>query len=178
MNSVGIPTAKLRLVLSLWREVATKSCAWMSHIVMKAMSEQACGAEVVRGSKIEVSALGIRDEDFAEPFRRLSETRIPAIDLLQDKKVRERFSRYYNALSAAPINMMRQLKAGVPTPWFSLPVMVIARSGYVESREVLYLNTASGGKAQVLGIGYDDSVHGELSHEAVTKATQWIGRLV
>lgn len=178
ITSVGIPTVKLRVILPLWRKVATKSCAWMSDILMKAMSEQARGAEVVQGSKIEVSVLGIRDKTFAKPFRRLSETRTPAVDLLKDKKVRARFSRYYNALSAAPIDIMQQLKAAVPAPWFSLPVMVIARSGYVESREVLYLNTASAGKAQVLGIGYDDSVHGKLSHDAVRKAIQWIGRLV
>lgn len=173
----GVDTQKLPKVVEQYRKLAHTSYTCIVEILKQTVEKYSHPFQITEAGTLEVSAFGVRDEGFKRYFQQLSDNnRITATAILEDREAEEKFSFYFRKVADIKGNLLDLTRERPETfLWFSSPVTIEIKDGYIEEREVLYLTTSSNGTRRVLGIGYDDSVDGELSHKSVTRVARWIG---
>lgn len=131
--------------------------------------------EITHVGELEVSALGIVDQSISDYFCRLHDSAISASEILEDKQADEKLSLYYSCFAddiKCRLSELSTLKS--EAIWFSSPISVEVENGYLEPREVLYLLRGQDGVYQALGVGYDDSVKGNLALKSTNRVSRWL----
>ena len=151
--------------------LADAVCKWMTDVVEELTSQ--LGHKVTVAGSADITTLGVSDSRLSSLFWRLQETELPASKLLQ-KPERRRISDYLGQMGSR--QELSAVVQSVDGQWFSTRVYVEVEGGYLEPREVLYFEVGDGPmQKRVFGIGFDDSISGELSHKASFEVARWMG---
>lgn len=158
----------------LFKRLCAASCDWAAAQVEEALSQSFRGhlRAIPRGA-FEVTALGVRDQALAPYFERVSDTDTKAIEILEQSSADELFTRYLEEIADLE-GSARQASERPDAFWFSSDVAVEVENGRLESREMLYLMRPTERTAEVVGLGFDDSLAGDLAQRSALKVAKWI----
>lgn len=174
--SSAIPLKELKSIAFLYRKINTEACKWMYGKLKEVISEKYPDRTIIDWGWLEISSLGGKDEYLARFSEELLNSDITAAEILREPGASKTFLSYFRPLSQ--IRSLDEFAGEKKTKkwfWFSIPIPIESESGHIELRQVLYLMRKLGSEYQAIGIGYDDSIDGDLALKAAAKAARWIG---
>jgi hypothetical protein len=198
-----MPSADIVSIIPLYREIASASSGQALErmcAVKKAVSNGK--KRMYSMGNLEIVTLGVKDKRLAHYLERMDDiefarvpvdylcyllTGRPYIDdpnsdvseLLKDPKADGVISGYFNLLGLRG-SMRNRIKREKDIYRVSSNASVCVKRGDTipEVRRVLYFLRQKGGTIQLPGIGYDDSVDGELAPQSSRKVAHFIGMAV
>jgi hypothetical protein len=131
---------------------------------------------VRKASELEVFVIGTRDEQIAGFFKSLIDSRALISDVVseQSEMVTSRISPYFAATGYGA--SLSDVLGNKNLIWFSLPIAIATKSGYSELREVLYAVSEKDNRIDIFGLGYDDSIKGDLAHIAANQICLYLAK--
>lgn len=161
-------------ITEVFRRLCAASTEWAAELVRTSI-HALFGDELIavpRGA-FEVSALGIRDKALAPYFELVADTDTEASALLKSDEANKLFTKYLERIADLD-GSAREAGQEPEAFWFSSDVAIELEDGRLEPRGMLYLMRPTESSAQVVGLGYDDSVAGDLAHRSAFKVAKWI----
>lgn len=169
-----LPSDVAKTAVGEYRKLAVIALRWAWPRVNIALSQTKRGFVMDDAGTLEVSAIGVQDPDVGRVLGNLEDGALTAQELLADGKARRAIS---NAM--LPLAESRLDARGVAEcMWLSSPGSLVNRYGMIESRDLLYLVRKYRERVQALGVGFDDSSHGELAWRSALRVSRWIASRV
>ena len=162
-------------VTKTYRNIARISTRWGLVRLREVLT--ASGHRLRLKGRLEVSVLGTNDPALGQDLTHLSESSTSADDLIANPDARRRLSRYFRPLTGAALSSA-MFKRNPDAFWFSSTSVVTSRTGALEPREVLFLMRDHQGRAQAVGLAYDEVAPAELAQESGLKVGRWIANRV
>lgn len=167
--------SEIETVVAQYRSVTHDTSQWLFDTVepiirqhVKHFTQRGC---------LEVSSFGIRDHNLRRHFEQLSEADTNLADVLQNEDVYTKLSFYFNRICNPPCDLRSFITSeeSKDTLLFTSPIAVRTLDHYIKLRQVLYLMRPLNGKAQVIGLAYDDSESGDISLKSATRVASILG---
>ena len=161
-----------------YRKITKRLTTLVYERLKAVIAERVSKADVSRKGTVKISCFGIKDEKLAEYLEELYGTKISVEEFLVKRPEFEKKLSYYYSKVSDIENLESLVSKDMPhhIKSYTSPVMIDAKSGYIEPREVVYLRTKRGTHSEYVGIGYDDSVDGELSPKSSLEIATYLGR--
>ena len=174
---VGVKIEEITEFIQLNRSIARKSVEWMSRILEDNIKNIGSRFENSTLKWLEILVFGIKDTNLEEYFNLFWETDIKMKEILKKPEANKSLSFYFKKISpVSDLCNFSNIRDNGNCHFYTSPVMVTVNGGYIEPREVLYLDRKLNKERFVIGIGYDDSIDGNLSPKSSLKIATYYGK--
>jgi hypothetical protein len=163
-------------VIAAFRRITNATSEWSERVWVSAtMRECAPNPRAETKGHVNVSVVAARDKRLGSFFEHFRGGATPLRRVLDLPGAEECFSRYLRELEDFD-GPLRDLADDSDGLWFTSPTTIQSDPELIEARRVLYRvsSTGDGDTANAVGLGYDDSLRGDLSQESSRGVGVWL----
>lgn len=174
----SVSEREIRKIVSIYRKILRLTIEQIHKSVIKVFSNNKIVLTNIKTEWLEVSAFGLRDFVITNYFNNLWEQNISIQHVLSIKKASDSLSYCYGKIS--PIDTICNFSdiENKDCIFYTSPVSITIKDGAIERREVLYLDKLIEKERYIIGVGWDDSIDGNLSPKSSLKMAAFIGKEV
>lgn len=153
-------------VIAAFHRINDAAMSWLADLLDEAVRDDAPEYKIQRGIRLEVVALGVKDEPLKHILESIEDESLQIEDVLDDRAAREALRFYLKKVGGVRGGLRVGNKLSADTHWLPSYAVVEIDGGFLVPREVLYFIEQSDDSTRAVGVGYDDSKLGELAHRS------------